>query len=220
MNTDDPGPREPSDSDRDWFAALSGNAPQDSRSTAAREGAALRVALERRRQGIDNDPRLAAATSDAAMEAMRQGLLRRARDEGLFDRTAPAAPLPSTASSNVVEFPWWRRRRPLLALAASLLVGVVAVRELMDRPDYPEPPEMLGAGGVLRVRVPQPKAAAVQFAARLRQAGLRPGLYQRRKAYFVDVQLMAAELPAARPAFEALGIKAEVGFNRVEISPL
>ncbi len=219
MSTDDHDPKEFSDSDREWFAALSGNAPRDSRSTAAREGAALRVALEQRRQEIDGDPRLAAVTSDIAMEAMRQNLVQRARHEGLFDRTAPATPPPSAATSNVVEFPWWRRRRPLLALAASLLVGVVSVRELMDRPDYPEPPEMLGPGGVLRVRVPQPRAAAEQLAARLKQAGLRPGLYQRGKAYVVDVQLMAAELPAARPAFEALGTKAEVGFNRVEILP-
>jgi hypothetical protein len=220
MSTDDHDPKEFSDSDREWFAALSGNASRDSRSTAALEGAALRVALELRRQEIDSDPRLAAVTSDTAMEAMRQNLVQRARDEGLFDRTAPATPPPSAGTSNVVEFPWWRRRRPLLALAASVLVGLVTVRELMDRPDYPEPPEMLGTGGVLRVRAPQPRAAAEQLAARLKQADLRPGLYQRGKTYFVEVQLMAAELSAARPAFEALGIEAGVGFNRVAISPL
>ncbi len=204
-----------SDSDREWLAALSGKiAPDAARSSAARQGVGLRMALERRDQAIEADPRMVQATSDDAMQAARLRLLQHARAEGLFDR--PAAP--TTLPTNVVEFPWWRRRRSFVALAASLLVGAVALRTLVERPGYGEPPILSGAGGVLRAVAANPKAAADELATRLEAAGLRPGRYQRGRVYVVDVQLMAAELAAAKPAFDALGLEPAVGFNRVEIS--
>ncbi len=210
-------PQDFSDSDRAWFAALSGAPGGAPPSEAERQGQALRVALEQRRRTHEADPRVAEATSDQAMERMQQQLLGRLRSEGVF--AAPPAPAAAPpASATVIEFPWWRRRRPLLAMAASLLVGVVLVDQLANRPDYGEPPETLGGAAVVAVRAAQPKAAAERLDAQLKAAGLKPGLYQRRKTYVVDVQLMAAEVPAAQPAFQAFGLVPGVGYNRVEFS--
>lgn len=218
---DGPSPPEFSDSDLQWYAALSGQAPPQG-SPASREGLALRAALELRRQEIEADPALAAATSDEAMRQQAQRLRERIAREGIFDRAPPAepaAPVPPPAASNVVEFPWWRRRGALLAMAASALVAVVLVQQITSQPDYPPPPAMMGADGLRQLRAAQPRQAAERLAAQLRQAGLRPGLYQRGSSYLVDVNLLAAELPAAEPAFAALGLKPAVGFNRVEIGP-
>lgn len=222
-----------SDSDLQWYAALSGEALADPESPAAREGQALRIALEQRRQEMALDPTLAAARNDESQQRQLQQLRQRVRREGVFDRppatatiaapaapAAPAPPAPTTAqASNVIAFPWWRRRGALVAMAASVLMAAVLVQQLTSQPDYAQPPAMLGADGVQALRVPQPRASAEQLAERLRQAGLRPGLYQRGKTYVVDVNLMAAELPLADPGFAALRIKPALGFNRVEFSP-
>lgn len=218
---DGPSPPEFSDSDLQWYAALSGQAPPQG-SPAAREGGALRAALELRRQEIEADPELAAATSDEAMQVQLQRLRERIAREGTFDRAPPAepaAPASPPTAAKVIEFPWWRRRGALVAMAASVLVAVVLVQQITSQPDYPQPPVMMGADGLQQLRAAQPRQAAEQLAERLRQAGLRPGLYQRGPSYVVDVNLLAAELPAAQAAFAALGLKPAVGFNRVEIGP-
>lgn len=216
MSTEDPDRPEYSDSDREWFAALSGRTPIGQGGRASREGHALRAALEVRRRELDVDPEGAAATDEASTEEQLKKMLVRARAEGAFDRASPAA---APAPSNVIEFPWWRRRRAILALAASVLLGTVVLRQVLDQADYPLPPQTYGTEGVQRVRDAQPRAAAEALAARLREAGLKPGLYQRDKTYIVDVQLMAGEVDAAKPAFAPLSIRPLTGSNRVEVTP-
>jgi hypothetical protein len=230
-----------SDSDRQWLAAVSGNGV-DPASAAAREGFALRTALEQ----LDLEraaPADAAQApeSEAQRRARRDALLQRAIAEGAFERppragaaaTAPTPPLPATTQaaptrapasraappSNVVGFPWWRRRRVALALAASLALGSVLVTQLLDRPTYGPPPELLGTpANVQRLQAARPRAEAERLAAQLRAAGLRPGLYQRGATYIVDLTLLASELPTAAPAFEPLAIRPAAGFNRVEFA--
>ena len=208
-----------SDSDKEWFAALSGQAPRGADSRAVREGHALRTALEMQIGEIDASAELDSATSEAAMEAKLHRLLERADVEGVFDRSPPDLAATASPTSNVVAFPWWRRRKTLVAMAASVLVGIVAVGQWPGRPDYPEPPAMLGVGGVRQVQSTSPRATAEALAARLRENGLRPGLYQRGRTYVVDITLMASELPSAHPSFEALGVDPVAGFNRIEIAP-
>jgi len=227
-----------SDSDREWLRAVGGEA-MDPDSPAAREGFALRLALEQRRREMEARSGARPGKSEEARQAQRDRLLQRARAEGLFERgtldtSAPpgleVAPVPtpmpvspptpkSAPPSNVIEFPGWRRRRALVALAASAVVGAVLVTQLVDRPDYAAPPEMLGSASVQRHQAVQARATAERLAGQLRAAGLRPGLYQRGRTYIVDIQLLGSELPAATPAFEALGIKPSPGFNRVEVAP-
>jgi hypothetical protein len=218
------------DSDSAWFDALTGQPKPGAKAPAAREGRALRAALEQRQHEIAASPELAAATSDDAMQHQLQRLRQRAKAEGVFEAAPGASPSPSndaapTASStpaqpksNVIEFPWWRRRKALVGLAASLVVALVVVQQTGDRADYPPPNEMLGADGLQRLRAPRPRQAAEQLAERLVQAGLRPGLYQRGKTYLVDITLLASDLKVAEPGFATLGIKPVVGFNRVEIA--
>ena len=223
MSSPDNGRSTPefSDSDLQWYAALSGETPRDLDSTAVREGLALRVALEQRRVEMAASPERAAATSDEALQRQLQQLRQRIQREGVFDRPQSSDPEPPAEAkvSNVIDFPWWRRRGALVAMAASALVAVVLVQQITSQPDYPQPPTMLGAEGIQQRRLPQPRQAAEGLAAQLQQANLRPGLYQRGKTYVVDVNLMAAELPLAEPAFAALQLRPAVGFNRVEIGP-
>jgi hypothetical protein len=212
-----------SDSDRAWYAALSGEQGGDPTSAATREGQALRFALEQRVQELAARPELAAATSTEATQRQVEQLQLRAQQEGLFDR--PAAPdaapeTPPAAASNVVAFPWWRRRVSLVGLAAALMLSVVVVQQLDNQAEFPLPNETYGTDGLQRLRVQKPRDVAVQLAAQLKQAGLRPGVYQRGKVYFVDVTLMASDQAAAAPAFSALQLKPAAGFNRVEIAPL
>ncbi|MBI5719223.1 MAG: hypothetical protein HZC37_16270 [Burkholderiales bacterium] len=221
MNNPDYDKPEFSDSDRQWLEALRGEGV-DPASPAAREGFALRAALERRRLEMEARTEPRAEKSDEARQAQLDKLLQRARAEGAFEREQPDSavlPAPAPPQSNVIEFPWWRRRRVLVALAASAVIGAVLVTQIVDRPDYGAPPEMLGHANVQKLKATQPRVAAERMAEQLRAAGFRPGLYQRGNTYVVDIQLMAAEIAVAGPAFEALGIKASAGFNRVEIAP-
>lgn len=218
------------DSGQAWFDALTGQPTPDANATAAREGRALRAALEQRQHEMASSLELDVATSDDAMQVQLQRLRQRAKAEGVFDvapdaamsqsdDSAPAvSSAPAQPKSNVIEFPWWRRRKALVGLAASFVLAVLVVQQMGDRADYPPPNEMLGADGLQRLRAPQPRQAAEQFAERLREAGLRPGLYQRGKTYIVDITLMASELQVAEPAFAPLGVKPGAGFNRVEIA--
>ena len=207
------------DSDLEWFAALSGGQPANPDSPAAREGLALRIALEQRSQEAAASEALAVATSDEAMRLQLQQLQQRARRERILERDPPALPAepPPAPTSTIIVLPWWRGRRAIVALAASVLLAAVLVKQLGERSDYPPPPVMMGADGARQVRTDQPRQTAERFADRLRLAGMRPGLYQRGEDYVVDITLMAAELPAVEPAFAALGLQAATGFNRVEL---
>jgi hypothetical protein len=224
-----------SDSDQQWHAALSGELGPENATPAVREGLGLRMALEARRQALEADPALAAVIDDAAALRQLASLRQRLAREGVFDRPQPSAapapapvptpdptpaPVPPPATAQVIAFPWWRRRTALVAMAASVLLAVVVLRQLGTGPDYPPPQVMQGTGGVQAVRSAQPRQAAEALAAQLRQAGLRPGIFQRGGVYGVDISLLAAELPAATPAFAALGLQPVPGFNRVEISGL
>ena len=211
-------PREFSDSDAEWYAALSGEASSTApMSKARREGQAMRTALKDRLRAAD---RVAdAATSDEMVKQQRERLQARLSAEGLFaGGTAPATTAAPTLG-RVIEFPWWRRRPALMAMAASLFVAVGAGVIVATRPDYPPPNELMGADGIQRTTAARPRDAAEQLHRQLAAAGLRPGLYQRGRTYVVDVTLMAANLPSAAPAFSALGLQPTAGFNRVEIAP-
>ncbi len=209
-----------SDSDLRWYACLSGAPLADPGPPAEREALAMRMALEQRRHEVGASPDLVAAISDEAMQLQLQALRQRIQRDGVFERAPPAAATlpPAPAAPNVIEFPWWRRRGGFLAMAASVLVAVVLVQQITSQPDYAQPPVMSGADGTQQMRVAQPKQAAEQWAAQLRQAGLRPGLYQRGTTYVVDINLMAADLPAATPAFATLQRAPAVGFNRIEFN--
>ena len=216
----DGSPPDFSDSDRAWYAALSGQTPPgDAHTTAAREGVALRLALEMRSLEIEDR----AGESPDATQRQLALLQQRVAREGIFDRTRDAAvsppPPPVAEAPQVIEFPWWRRHRTLLALAASVLVAVAVVPQFLGDADYPPAGQTLGgAEGVQVTRAPQPRQAAERLAAQLREAGLKPGLYQRGKTYVVDITLLSTDLPAATPAFSVLGLAPATGFNRVEIS--
>lgn len=221
MSSQPPGDDEFSDSDREWYATLSGQTSGDPTTRAGREALALRLALEQQSRARESDPELQAVISDEGVARMRAKLIDSARARGLFDAgEPPAAAGPDAAPpSNVIEFPWWRRRRPLLALAASVLVGALVLQQVVNRPDYGAEPQMSGVFKVLQVQSAEPKRAAEAFAAQLNQAGLRSGIYQRGKIYIVDVQLMASQLPTAEPPFKALGLTPQTGYNRVEFAP-
>lgn len=224
MNDDanDGSPPDFTDSDRAWYAALSGQTPPgEADTTAAREGVALRLALEMRSLEIEDRVAATAAESPDATQRQLELLQQRVAREGIFDRTRDAAAPPPVADRpKVIEFPWWRRHRTVLALAASVLVAVAVVPQFLGGADYPLPGQMMGGPeGVQAARAPQPRQAAERLADQLRQAGLRPGLYQRGKTYVVDITLMSTDLPAAAPAFSRLGLAPTTGFNRVEISP-
>lgn len=230
--SDHPGASEQrafSDSELQWFAALSGDPLVDPLSSpSAREGHALRVALAMRTQELRAAyPDLDAATSEVDTARDWERLSAQLQSEGLLERPKAADPLvlvppvaaaamPPAPAPNVIQFPWWRRRQALVGLAASVLMAAVLVYQMPDRADYPEPPQMLGADGFERVPAAEPHQAAEQFAGQLRQAGLKPGQYQRGKSFIVDITLLASELPTAEPAFAAFGLKPAVGFNRLE----
>lgn len=130
----------------------------------------------------------------------------------------PPTPRPPEAvPAKVIDFPWWRRRGALLAMAASLFAAVVIVQLVDRRPNYPPPNELMGADGIQRTQSADPRRAAEQLAQQLRAVGLRPGLYQRGRTYVVDITLMSAELQTAQTGFTALGLLPVAGFNRVEI---
>jgi len=210
-----------SDSDRAWYAALSGEKGEGPASAATREGQALRFALEQRAQELAARPELKAAISEEALRRQLQQLQQRVEQEGIFERPAAPDAAPDArpaAPSNVVAFPWWRRRVALAGMAAALMLSVVVVHQIDNQAEFPLPNETFGTDGLQRLSVRKPRDIAVQLAAQLKQAGLRPGVYQRGKTYFVDLTLMASELPAAEPAFAALKLKPVVGFNRVEMA--
>ncbi len=219
-----PGPDKPEfgDSDREWLAALDGDATSRDVTTSrpSLEGHALRTALAQRHKESERNANTGTVSRDATLEQDLEHLLRRADTEGVFDRSAPdsSAATPDAPPSNVVEFPWWRRRTAVVGLAASLLAGVLVLTQF-ETTIYPEPPQTHGADGVQRVRDARPREAAERLAAQLRDAGLKPGLYQRGKMFVVNVNLLSAERASAAQAFAALGIEPVVGFNRVEVSP-
>jgi hypothetical protein len=187
-------PRDPpegfSDSDRQWFDRLSGKPGVVTDAQAIREADALKQAL---RAEIDAQ---GAGEDDAELQRQWEQLQFRARREGVQPR--PATP--------------WRQRWPAIA-------GLAAV-PLWQGGDggYDAPPVMRGDHVLREQRTAEPRESAEAFAAALRQAGLKPGLYRRDKTFVVDIDLKPEQLPAAEPAFARLALQATPGTTRVEFA--
>lgn len=239
-------PPEPpfSDSDLQWLAALSGQADAGPDSPSAREGRLLRDALDlhaaEQAEAAQGD--LAPVSTDDALEAQFQALLRRARAEGLLpatsaetaaapsvvptDQPAPGTvalrPVPPVGAGSALVVPPWRR--PVLwgGLAAGLLATVLLGQSGLLREQgriYGPPMQTSGTEGRQMLRVAQPRQTAEALAAQLGAAGLKNGLFQDGRRFGVDVNLTAADLATAAPAFGAIGLQPAIGFNRVQFEP-
>lgn len=206
MTTDTPIPPEGngfSDSDQQWFDRLSGKPVVVTSARAIREADALNLALRLDEEALDADPEVRDAVSDAARQQQWEQLQFRVKREGLLQ---PAAK------------PWWRQWPAATGLAAAVVLATVLVPTWRGDgdPNYGDPPTMRGAAARHQVHASQPRKAAEAFAAALRVAGLKPGVYRRDKAYVVDIDLEPSQLAAAAPAFERVALKPTLGLSRVE----
>lgn len=192
-----------SDSDQQWFDRLSGKPVVVKSAQAVREADALNLALRLDQEALDADPEVIDAVSDTARQQQWEQLQFRLQRDGLLQPPAK---------------PWWRQWPAAAGLAAALVLASALVptwRGDTD-PNYDNPPTMRGDAGLHRVSASQPRQAAEAFAAALRVAGLKPGIYRRDKTYVVDVDLQPDQLAAAAPAFERIALKPTPGFSRVE----
>ena len=190
-----------SDSDRAWFEGLRGRPADAKQAEARREGEALRGAL--RREAARAAERTPLDLSDEASTRRQQRLA-----QALAGRVADS------------ERRQRRRWFPLAAAASVLGLGVLLLPLLTrEAAIYEEPPEMRGGLNVVQQRVPAPRAAAEALAAEWRAAGLAPRLFQRRKVFFVDVDLEPDVAPAAAAIAQRVGLRLERGIGRVEFLP-
>ncbi len=191
-----------SDSDRQWFDRLSGKPVLVTDAEAIREADALKLGLRFEQEALDADPELMAATSDAALQQQWEQLQFRLKREGLLQRPPKA---------------WWQRWPAAAGVAAVVALASVLVPTL--QPSYDAPPVMRGEVRSRQLNVGEPRKSAEAFAAALREAALRPGVYRRDKTYVVDVDLEPEQLAPAAPAFKQLGLEPTPGFTRVEFAP-
>lgn len=200
MTPSKPDDKDFSDSDQQWYDRLSGRIGPATDAKATREAEVLRGVIEQ--QAADAEARWPADTP-ADEERRWQQMRFRMRRAG------------------VAEAPPRRRWWPAAAgLAAAMVLAVVLLPRLDEEGHvYDEPPAMRGEPRLLPVPAGKPRAAAEGFARTLREAGLRAGLYQKGKVFVVDVDLDAAEVAAAAPAFAPLGAPAAPGLTRVEFRP-
>ena len=115
----------------------------------------------------------------------------------------------------------WRQRWPAIAgLAAAVVLSAVLVPIWQGGGDgeHDAPPVMRGDYVLREQRTAEPRASAEAFAAALRQAGLKPGLYRREKTFVVDIDLKPEQLPSAVPAFAGLALQPVPGYTRVEFA--
>jgi hypothetical protein len=196
-----------SDSDQQWFDRLSGKPGLVSDAQAVHEADALKLALELEQDAAEADPELTAAISKDALQHQWEQLQFRAKREGLL-RT------PQTR---------WRQRWPAMAGLAAVVALSAVLLPMLNRDNdtaYDPPPVMRGEYVTRQARVSQPVKAAEAFAAALRGAGLKPGIYRRDKTFVVDVDLTPEQLAAAAPAFKLLKFEPTPGFTRVEFDAL
>lgn len=204
MTTQDPSGNGFSESDRQWFDRLSGKPAVVTDAQAIEEADALTLALQMERDAEAADTELQEAITDEAIQHQWEQLRFKARREGLLG-TAPTT-----------------RRRLLPALgglAAALALAAVLVPMLtVQDPGIDDPPPVLrGDVQTLRKAVPEPARQARALAGDLRTAGFRPGLYRRGQTYVVDVDISAARLTEAQPAFMRLGLEPSAGMVRIEL---
>lgn len=191
-----------SDSDQQWFDRLSGKPVVVKNAQAMREADALNLALRLDQETLDADPEVIEAVSDTALQQQWEQLQFRLKREGLLQPPAK---------------PWWRQWPAAAGLAAVLALASALVPTWHgDNEPYGAPPVMRGDEGRHRLRAGQPRQSAEAFAAALREAGLKPGVYRRGKTYVVDVDLEPDQLSAAAPAFQRLALKPTPGFSRLE----
>jgi hypothetical protein len=191
-----------SDSDQLWLDRLSGKPGDYPDTLAVREADAMRMALEQEEERLVREAQTQAESENT--EHAWQRLQFAIRREGLLQP----------------------RRRPrwtwpaLGGVAAAVLLGAAMLPLLtsQDRSIYPEPPVLRGGLPVRQVAVPQPRAAAEQFAQTLQAAGLKPALYQQAEDYVVDVVLRPGQAPSAAPAFQRLGLEPSPDLNRIVFS--
>lgn len=199
MPTRTPPPEGFSDSDQQWFERVAGKPGPFDDSAAVREADALRMALERERERVA-DPAAARLDDDGTQARDWERLQFALAREGLLQpRRRPRWGWPAWGG-----------------LAAALLVSVALLPWWTSRDDplYPEPPVLRGGPPVQSVAVADPRQSAEQLAARLREAGLAPGLFQQDDRFVVDLVLQPDQLLAAAPALQPLGLTPTPGLAR------
>jgi hypothetical protein len=188
---------EPADESIDaWIRALHGErSPTGGDQPSEWEARALRAHLVAEAQQHADEGR-------GEAEMRLQSLLFALRHHGLLDR--PRKP----------------RFYVPLALAASLLIGVLIVRPLLESPAaYDEPPSLRGETSEVRVEAADPKARAEVIAKSLGAHGLTPHIFQSGRTFFVDVDVPPdAPEPAVRD-LRGLGVGTTQGFVRLRIEP-
>lgn len=204
-----PAPEPAGDADRQWLERLQGKPVAATDAEALWEADALRLALDAERQAEEADADLEDDTSDEALQHDWERLQFRWKREGLL------VPRPK---------PWWQRMPAAAGLAAAVALAAVLLPLQQGDGDgddrYDPPPVMRGEHQLHWRTVDAPRMAAEAFAEKLREAGLRPGIYRSGKTYTVDVDIKAAELAAAAPAFASAALPPPAaGFTRIEFAP-
>lgn len=189
-----------SDSDQQWFDRLSGKPGPYKDERAVREADALRLALDLERERLAQESGAAAKEDESIEQAWARLQIALERDGLLRERRRARWTWPA-----------------LGGLAAAVVVSAGLLRIWYDPsgPIYDPPPVLRGTPPVRHVVAPAPREAAERFAADLRSAGLKPGLYQKDGSFVVDVNLLHEQVEAARPAFGQLNQVPAMGLTRV-----
>ncbi|MBL8339874.1 MAG: hypothetical protein JNL30_00280 [Rubrivivax sp.] len=189
-----------SDSDQQWFDRMTGKPGPYDDDRAVREADALKQALELECDRLAREAGVA-AREDEALEHEWQRLQFALKREGLLrERRRPRWMWPALGG---------------LAAAVLIAAGLLPVWRDVVAPTYDPPPVLRGAPRLGQVAVPDPRKAAERFANALRDAGLRPGLYQKEESFVVDINLLPGQMEMARPAFAQINEAPAVGMNRV-----
>jgi hypothetical protein len=232
MSTPPPPPDDPAGPtpDQQWLARLGGQPGPFTDTQAVREADALREAILAEARTLEADPALQAAISPAGVDALWQRVAAQLGDVGPAAAPSPAPrrpppglrdrirdafwPRPGAAAA------WWQGWPATAGLAAVLVLSTVVVVQLgRERADGDgEWQQLRGDAPLLRRTVAQPQQAAQAYATALRNAGLKPAVYERKGRALVIVTLDATELAAAADAFALIGQAPVPGTTRVEFA--
>lgn len=191
-----------SDSDQQWFDRLSGKPGPYTDERAVLEADALRLALELEHERLDREADAgAAAEGDEVLAHEWQRLRFALKREGVLERR----PRPR----------WLWPALGGMAAAVVLSVALVPLWRESSGPIYDAPPTLRGPAPVRHVPAAAPREAAERFARNLREAALKPGLYQKDASFIVDVVVPPGQLEAARPAFQQFDLAPAPGLNRL-----